>query len=38
MNEKKGSQDRFGYEWNKYNKIIPIYETQFLKWVYPLNK
>lgn len=33
-----GSSDRFGYEWNKYNKIIPEYETQFLKWIYPLKK
>lgn len=34
---KSGSQDRFGYEWNKYNKITPEYETQFLKWVFPLT-
>ncbi len=33
-----GSQDRFGYEWNKFNKIIPEYELQFLKWVHPLKK
>ncbi len=33
-----GSQDRFGYEWNKYNEIIPEYEIQFLKWVFPLTK
>ncbi|MEK6875355.1 MAG: class I SAM-dependent methyltransferase [Nanoarchaeota archaeon] len=33
-----GSQERFGYEWNKFNKIIPKYEIQFLKWVYPLKK
>lgn len=33
-----GSTERFGYEWNKFNKIIPDYEIQFLKWVYPLNR
>jgi len=32
------SAERFGYEWNKFNKIIPEYEIQFLKWVYPLKK
>jgi len=31
------SEHRFGYEWNKYNKIDPNYEGQFLKWVYPLK-
>lgn len=36
--EKLGSQDRFGYEWNKYSKIIPQYELQFLKWVFPLKR
>lgn len=38
MTNKKCSTDRFGYEWDKYNKIIPEYEIQFLKWVYPMNK
>ncbi|MBW3003726.1 class I SAM-dependent methyltransferase [Candidatus Woesearchaeota archaeon] len=32
------STERFGYEWNKYSKIIPEYEGQFLKWVYPLKQ
>ena len=32
------STKRFGYEWNKFNEIIPEYEIQFLKWVYPLKK
>lgn len=32
------STDRFGYEWNKYNYILPHYEEQFLKWVHPLTK
>lgn len=30
------SQERFGYEWSKYPKILPEYEGQFLKWVFPL--
>lgn len=34
----KGSTERFGYEWNRYNKVIPEYELQFLKWVFPLTK
>jgi len=34
----KGSTERFGYQWKIYNKIIPEYEEQFLKWVYPLKK
>jgi len=38
MAENKGSQDRFGYEWEKFNKIIPEHEFQFLKWIFPLKK
>jgi len=38
MEKDKGSKERFGYEWDKYNKIIPNYEIQFLKWVFPLVK
>lgn len=26
---KKGSPDRFGYEWTVYSRILPIYEEQF---------
>ena len=33
----KESSDRFGYEWDKYNKIIPDHEEQFLKWSFPLE-
>ena len=33
-----GSEERFGYEWNKYREIIPEYEEQFKKWVFPLDK
>ncbi|NKB25528.1 MAG: methyltransferase domain-containing protein [Kiritimatiellae bacterium] len=29
--------NRFGYEWGKYNRIIPIYEKQFLGWVHPFK-
>src|SRR3990167_3644553 len=32
------SQDRFGYEWNKYSEILPAYEEQFLRWIYPVDK
>lgn len=32
------SSDRFGYEWNKYDYILPHYEDQFLRWVQPLTK
>lgn len=31
-----GSTDRFSYEWSKFNKIIPDYEIQFKRWIYPL--
>lgn len=33
-----GSPERFGYEWNKFNKILPEYEDQFIKWSFPLTK
>ncbi|MCK5476399.1 MAG: methyltransferase domain-containing protein [Candidatus Aenigmarchaeota archaeon] len=33
-----GSEERFGYEWNKYRDIIPEYEDQFKKWIFPLDK
>jgi 2-polyprenyl-3-methyl-5-hydroxy-6-metoxy-1,4-benzoquinol methylase len=33
-----GSPKRFGYERSKYSKVIPEYEMQFLRWVYPLTK
>lgn len=33
-----GSEERFGYEWNKYREIIPEYEEQFKKWIFPLDK
>jgi SAM-dependent methyltransferase len=34
----KGSTRRFGYEWEKYDKIVPLFEEQFLRWIYPLKK
>lgn len=32
------SSERFGYEWDKYDFMLPQYEEQFLKWVTPLTK
>lgn len=32
-----GSTERFSFEWKKYPLIIPEYEMQFLRWVYPLK-
>lgn len=29
--------NRFGYQWQRFSKIKPIYEEQFLKWISPLN-
>jgi len=31
------SEKRFGFEWNKYNEILPEYEHQFLNWTKPLK-
>jgi SAM-dependent methyltransferase len=31
------SQNRFGYEWNKYSWIAENYEKQFLNWTHPLT-
>ena len=31
------SEDRFGYEWDKYSDIYPDYEQQFLNWISPLD-
>jgi SAM-dependent methyltransferase len=28
----RGSPERFGYEWNAYADILPIYEEQFRRW------
>ena len=38
MDNIKGSSDRFGYEWNKYCEILPIYQEQFDRWTSPLIK
>jgi SAM-dependent methyltransferase len=32
MDESRGSSERFGYEWAKYNELRPDYETQFRRW------
>lgn len=31
------SEERFGFEWNKYSQIEPNYELQFKRWIYPLG-
>ena len=31
------SEDRFGYEWDRYSDIYPDYEQQFLNWISPLG-
>lgn len=31
------SEQRFGFEWNKYSKLDPQYENQFKNWTYPLD-
>ena len=30
--ETAGSPDRFGYEWEVYDEVLPIYEEQFRRW------
>jgi SAM-dependent methyltransferase len=36
--ERRGSPDRFGYEWNEYSELRPEYEDQFLKWTSALPR
>lgn len=31
------SQERFGYEWDKYSWVAKDYEGQFLNWTYPMQ-
>lgn len=31
------SGERFGYEWNRFQELVPEYEQQFLGWVSPLT-
>jgi len=31
------SEERFGYEWDKYSQIDENYQNQFKNWVFPLN-
>ena len=31
------SEERFGYEWQRYSKIFPEYENQFNNWIFPLK-
>jgi SAM-dependent methyltransferase len=32
------SENRFGYEWNRYARLSPDYEKQFLNWTHPFDK
>ena len=32
-----GSADRFGYEWDSYDEILPGHEEQFRRWTAPLS-
>lgn len=34
----RDSENRFGYEWDVYDKMDPNYETQFTKWMRPLDR
>jgi len=36
--ERRGSPDRFGYEWAEYSELRPEYEEQFLRWTAVLTK
>lgn len=31
------SQERFGFEWDKYSEILPEYENQFKNWIGPIK-
>ncbi len=31
--DRRGSPERFGYEWNTYADILPLYEEQFRRWM-----
>ncbi len=31
------SESRFGYEWNKYHFMSPVYERQFRNWTHPMT-
>lgn len=32
MRDRRGSPDRFGYEWDNYTALLPVYEEQFRRW------
>jgi SAM-dependent methyltransferase len=34
----KGSPERFGYSWDRYNELLPEHEEQFLRWSAPLTR
>ena len=31
-----GTQHQFGYEWNLYREILPLYKEQFCRWIHPV--
>ena len=33
----RGSPDRFGYAWNRYNELLPEHEEQFRRWTVHLS-
>lgn len=35
--DSKGSPSRFGYEWNHYDDLVPVYEEQFKRWTINLK-
>jgi len=32
-----GTQHQFGYEWDIYREIVPLYREQFLRWIAPVS-
>lgn len=36
-NINKGTQHQFGYQWNIYREILPIYKEQFCRWISPID-
>lgn len=31
------AENRFGFEWDKYHEILPVYEEQFKRWIEPFT-
>jgi SAM-dependent methyltransferase len=36
--ESEGTQNQFGYEWDKYPEIVPMYREQFRRWISPFRE